>query len=79
VADRPGRLCVVDMQPTEGAAVVLGWLARLACRLAGSDINAHPWRAVEADCGQVVTGAARGGHIQVRTGEAAADSTDGPS
>lgn len=77
VAARPGRLCVVDMQPTVGAAVVLGWLARLACRLGGSDINARPWSAVEADCDHVLAAAARGGHIQVRTGAARATRTSG--
>ncbi len=78
VAARPSRLCVVDMQPTVGAAVVLGWLARLTCLLAGADINARPWRAVEADCDHVLAAAARGGHIQVRTGAARANRTSGP-
>lgn len=78
VAGRPARLCVVDMQPPVRAAVLLGWLARLVCLLAGSDINAHPWRAVEAHCNHVLSAAARGGHIQVRTGEAVADRASSP-
>lgn len=77
VAGRPGRLCVVDLQPTVGPAVVLGWLARLACLLGGSDINARPWSAMGADCDQVISAAARGGHIQVRTGAARDDRTSG--
>ncbi len=65
----PGaRLSVVDMQLPEGPGALLGWLARLACLLGGSDIHANPWTGVEADCDQVLRGSARGGHIQIRTG-----------
>ena len=63
------RICVVDMQPPVGAAALLGWLARLACLLGGSDIDARPWSAVERDCDHVRSASARGGHIQVRTGQ----------
>lgn len=66
---RPGgALSVVDMQDPVGAYTVLTPLARLACRIGGADITAHPWRGVEQDCTDVRTASARGGHLQVRTG-----------
>lgn len=66
---RPGgRLCVVDMQVPVGVVAPLRWLARLACRLGGSDISAHPWTAVETDCADVQRGSARREHLQIRTG-----------
>ena len=66
---RPGgRLCVVDMQLPVGVVAPLRWLARLACRVGGSDITAHPWTAVETDCSDVQHGAARREHLQIRTG-----------
>lgn len=41
---RPGaRIAVVDMAVSTGPARVLEPLARLACRLGGADIAAHPW------------------------------------
>lgn len=61
-------LAVVDMQEPTGAFSVLTPLARLACRLGGSDIRAHPWHALERDCTDVVATSARGGHLQVRAG-----------
>lgn len=65
----PGAaLGVVDMQEPTGAWTVLTPLARLACRLGGSDVHAHPWRAVERDCTDVVARSARGGHVQIRAG-----------
>ncbi len=63
-----GRLAVVDMQLPVGAARIAGPLARLACRAGGSDIDAHPWTAVERDCVDVTARSLRGGHIQVRVG-----------
>ncbi len=63
-----GRVCVVDMQEPVGAARLLAPLARLACAVGGSDINAAPWRAVEESCTDVIRGSARGGHLQVRAG-----------
>lgn len=66
---RPGgRLSVVDMQDPTGRSAVLTPLARLACRLGGADITAHPWQGVEQDCDDVAHFSARGGHLQVRTG-----------
>ncbi len=59
---------VVDMQEPVGRYAVLAPLARAACRLGGSDITAHPWRAVERDCSDVVAASARGGHLQIRVG-----------
>lgn len=66
---RPGSMAsVVDMQDPQGAAAIFTPLARLACRLGGADIHAHPWTAVERDCTGVRTAAARGGHLQIRAG-----------
>jgi S-adenosylmethionine-diacylgycerolhomoserine-N-methlytransferase len=60
--------CVVDMQEPRGRYAFVTPLARLACRLGGSDINARPWQALERDCKDVASASARGGHIQVRAG-----------
>ncbi|WP_081743498.1 methyltransferase domain-containing protein [Arthrobacter sp. H20] len=65
----PGAsLCVVDMQKPVGIFAALTPLAKAACWLGGSDINAHPWTAVERDCADVKAASARGGHLQIRTG-----------
>ncbi len=61
------RVSVVDMQVPEAAAP-LQVLARLACRLGGAEIDAHPWIAVETDCHDVTAGTAWAGHVQVRAG-----------
>lgn len=61
-------LAVVDMQPPVGTAAIFSPLARLACRLGGSDITARPWRAVEEDCDDLACSSAWGGHIQIRAG-----------
>ena len=63
-----GRIAVVDMQRPVGRARVLSPLARLACRLGTSDIDAHPWTALEHDLVDVSARSLRGGHIQVRAG-----------
>jgi S-adenosylmethionine-diacylgycerolhomoserine-N-methlytransferase len=69
---RPGAaMGVVDMQEPTGRYSVLAPLARAACRLGGSDITAHPWRAVERDCTDVNAASARGGHVQIRVGRRA--------
>lgn len=66
---RPGgSLCIVDMQESTSHVLGMRILARLACRLGGADITAHPWRAVEQDCTDVTEASARSGHLQVRTG-----------
>ena len=62
-----GRLCVLDMARPSGAARVLTPLARAACALGGSDIEAHPWTAVET-LAEVASRSLRGGHLQVRSG-----------
>lgn len=71
-AVRPGgRLVVVDMRAPDrslSSAIVLARLARLACRAGGSDIDAHPWTALERDCDEVSAMSLRGGHVQVRAG-----------
>lgn len=65
------RLSVVDMQDPTGAAALLTPLARLAARLGGADLNAHPWQLLERDCHEVVSASVRGGHIQTRAGQKA--------
>lgn len=71
-AAAPGaRVAVVDMRlpdPSLSFAIVRAPLARLACRLAGSDIHAYPWTALERDCTDVTAVSLRGGHVQVRVG-----------
>ncbi len=63
-----GRVGVVDMQLPTGTVSLLKPLAYLACWMGGSDIHAHPWTAVERDCGEVEETTVRGGHIVVATG-----------
>lgn len=68
-----GAVAVVDMQTPTGAAAVWTPMARLACRLGGSDIDAHPWTAMtagrkELGVGNVQSAEVRGGHIQVCVG-----------
>lgn len=66
---RPGaRVVVVDMRVPNGSARLLSPLARLACTLGGSDINAHPWQALTEDCTDVTHVQAWGGHVQVWAG-----------
>ena len=66
---RPGaRVGVVDLQPPTGRARWAAPLARLACAAGGSDIEARPWREVEADLVDVRARSLRGGHVQVRVG-----------
>ncbi len=66
---RPGaRVLVVDMALPTGPARALAPLARLACRLGGAEITAHPWQALERECDDVVHRTARGGHVQVWAG-----------
>lgn len=66
---RPGtRVAVVDMTTPSGAARLLSPLARLACELGGSDINAHPWQALDTDCVDVTHEEVWGGHVQVWAG-----------
>lgn len=62
------RICIVDMQRPTGAYRVLSPLARAACALGGSNIDAHPWTIVEEECDDVVSASARGGHLQIRAG-----------
>lgn len=62
------RVSIVDMQEPYGNARWLAPLARLACRIGGADILAHPFQAVEEDCVGVLSRSARGGHLQIRAG-----------
>lgn len=62
------RVCVVDMQPRVGPAKLLATLARLACAMGGSAIEARPWRLLQRDAQQVQLRSLRGGHIQVACG-----------
>jgi S-adenosylmethionine-diacylgycerolhomoserine-N-methlytransferase len=63
-----GRVAVVDLQLPHGLARPLSPLARAACWAGGSDIDAHPWLAVESETDEVWAGGLRAGHIQVRVG-----------
>lgn len=62
------RLGVLDMQRPTGLSSVLTPLAKTACWFGGADIDAHPWTAVERDCGDFHADSARGGHLQIRVG-----------
>ncbi|MHA7155621.1 class I SAM-dependent methyltransferase [Arthrobacter sp. TMN-50] len=65
----PGAcMCVVDLQKPVGIFAALTPLAKAACWLGGSDINAHPWTAIERDGADVKAASARGGHLQIRVG-----------
>lgn len=63
-----GRACVVDMQRPTGSARWLTPLAWAACALGGADIDARPWRMLEAEAADVQAWSLRGGHVQVRVG-----------
>ena len=66
---RPGgRAGIVDMGLPHGWARLLDPAARLACRLGGADINAHPWTLLERTAHDVQSWGFRGGHVQVRVG-----------
>ena len=68
-ATRPGaRVAVVDMQMPVGRAAIFSPLARLACALGGSDPEAHPWQALEAEAVDVERHSFWGGHVQLRAG-----------
>jgi demethylmenaquinone methyltransferase/2-methoxy-6-polyprenyl-1,4-benzoquinol methylase len=71
------RLGVVDMQRPTGPYSLLTPLAVAACRLGGSDIDAHPWAGVERDCAEVDASSSRGGHLQVRVGSGRAPTASG--
>lgn len=63
-----GVVAVVDMQRPKGRAAAWTPLAKLACRLGGSDIEAHPWTAMTPRLQSLNSASVRGGHIQVRVG-----------
>lgn len=63
-----GKVGIVDMQRPVGLAKVLTPLARLACRMGGADIEAHPWKWVTERADYVLQESRRGGHIQAVTG-----------
>ncbi len=68
-ATRPGRrIAVVDMQDPEGRWRVLRPLARWLCVISRADIEAQPWRLLEAELDDVGRASRRGQHIQVRVG-----------
>lgn len=66
LAGPQGTVAMVDMQEPSGPARVWTPLARLACKLGGSDISAHPWTLLEELVTDVRFAEVRGGHIQVR-------------
>ena len=66
---RPGgRAGIVDMEPPHGWARLLRPAARLACLMAGADINARPWTVLDTTATDVRSWSLRGGHVQVRVG-----------
>ena len=73
-----GQVAVVDMQLPTGQYAAWAPLARLACRLGGSDIAAHPWTGVEASLTEVRADSVRGGHLQVRVGSVPAHDAGQP-
>lgn len=72
-----GSVAIVDMQEPTGTARVWTPLARMACRMGGSDISAHPWTALEESVSDISSAAARGGHIQVRVARITPDGACG--
>ncbi|MEK8069679.1 class I SAM-dependent methyltransferase [Rhodococcoides navarretei] len=63
-----GVVAVVDMQRPVGRAAAWTPLAKLACRLGGADIEAHPWTAMAPLLQDLSARDVRGGHIQIRIG-----------
>lgn len=61
-------LAVVDMARPTGAARLLGPLALAATAIGGSDVDAHPWSALDAACDDVERASLRGGHVRVHVG-----------
>lgn len=76
----PGaRIAIADLaRPHHG-----GPLARAAARIlsaaGGSDIDAHPWHALEQTCSDVHSDEFWGGHVQVRSGRWTADLENRPT
>ncbi len=56
------------MESPHGWARAFDPVARLACLLGGSDINARPWTLLETTARDVQSWSMRGGHVQVRVG-----------
>lgn len=66
---RPGaRVAVADMALPDRGGIAGAAAARILCAAGGSDIDAHPWSAVERDCTAVTSQQFWGGHVQVRAG-----------
>ncbi len=66
---RPGgRIAVVNMQDPQGRWRALRPLARWLCAVSLADIEARPWRRLEAELYDVRSIARRGQHVQVRVG-----------
>jgi len=68
VLEPDARVGVVDMARPSGPAAWAAPLARLACRLGGANIDAHPWEVIEPDLTGIRSWSRRGGHVQVRLG-----------
>ncbi|GAA4872447.1 hypothetical protein GCM10025788_08150 [Serinicoccus chungangensis] len=66
---RPGAaVAVVDMARPTGRAALAAPLARLACRLGGADIDAHPWTVVEPELTLTRAWSRWAGHVRVLVG-----------
>lgn len=65
---RGGRAAVIDLQRPTGRCRPLGPIAVAACALGGSDIDARPWRLLEAAAPDARSVEVRCGHIRAVAG-----------
>lgn len=66
--DTGARIAIADMaRPDRGGPIARAG-ARALTAAGGSDIDAHPWQALEQACTDVRTQTFWGGHVQVRSG-----------
>ncbi len=66
--DTGARIAIADMaRPDRGGPIARAG-ARALTTAGGSDIDAHPWQALEQACTDVRSQSFSGGHVQVRSG-----------